>query len=119
VKWPPGSGVDVAFEAAGDNAAVEQAVDLVRPGGRVVLVGIPADDHTSFTASTARRKGLTILLSRRMRPGDLPRALQLAGAGRVALGPLVSGRYPLSEWRAAFEAAASRRGVKVIVEPQR
>ena len=51
-------GLDVVFEAAGENAAVEMAVAAVRPGGKVILVGIPADDRTSFTASIARRKGL-------------------------------------------------------------
>jgi L-iditol 2-dehydrogenase len=108
----------VAFEVAGDNAAVEQSVELVRPGGRLVIVGIPADDRSCFTASTARRKGLTILLCRRMQPTDLPRALRLAQAGRVTLHPLASERYLLSQGPAAFRAAASRRGLKVIVEPQ-
>jgi L-iditol 2-dehydrogenase len=50
----------VAFEAAGEDAALADAIDNVRPGGRVVLVGIPGGDRTSFTASTARRKGLTL-----------------------------------------------------------
>ena len=55
-----GFGLDVAIEAAGIQAAVDAAVEAVRPGGRVVLAGIPSDERTSFTASTARRKGLTI-----------------------------------------------------------
>ncbi|MGC8628420.1 MAG: zinc-dependent alcohol dehydrogenase, partial [Acidimicrobiales bacterium] len=40
--------VDVAFEVAGNDDAVHEAMALVRPGGRVVLVGIPEDDRTSF-----------------------------------------------------------------------
>jgi len=40
--------VDVAFELAGNDAAVEQAMAVVRPGGRVVLGGIPGGDRTSF-----------------------------------------------------------------------
>ncbi len=42
-----------------------------RPGGKVVVAGIPADDRTSFPASASRRKGLTIRIARRLR-GDLP-----------------------------------------------
>ena len=57
--------VDVAFELAGNDLAVDQAMALVRPGGRVVLGGIPGDDRTCFTASLARRKGLTIAMVRR------------------------------------------------------
>jgi len=112
-------GVDVAFEAAGEDAALADAIGAVRPGGRVVLVGIPEGDRTSFTASTARRKGLTLVLCRRMKPADLPRAIRLAETGEVDLGGLVSARYALSEWRDAFDDLVERRGLKVVVEPQR
>lgn len=113
----PASGLDVAFEAAGDGAAVESAIRAVRPGGRVVLLGIPTDDRTSFTASVARRKGLTIQLCRRMQPGHLSRAIRLAETKRVDLRSLVTGRYPLPDAEAAFAAATERRGLKVVIEP--
>jgi L-iditol 2-dehydrogenase len=118
-RLPGGLGVDVAFETAGEDAALADAIDAVRPGGRVVVVGIPDGDRTSFTASTARRKGLTLLLCRRMAPADLRRAIGLVEAGRVELAPLVSERHALSEWEEAFGALAERRGLKTIVEPQR
>jgi len=112
-----GEDLEVAFEAAGDDDAVDEAVASLRPGGRLVLVGIPDDDRTSFRASVARRKGLTVLLSRRMKAGDLPRALRLAAEGRVDLSLLVSGRYALDEWSDAFAALRERRGLKVVIEP--
>jgi L-iditol 2-dehydrogenase len=111
--------VDVAFEAAGTDEALADAIAAVRPGGRVILVGIPDGDRTSFTASAARRKGLTIAISRRMKPQDLPRAIDLAAAGRVDLGVLVGERQPLSGWEQAFAALVERRTLKVVVEPQR
>jgi len=117
VPPPGGLGVEVAFEAAGTDEAVADAIAAVRPGGRVVLVGIPDGDRTSFVASAARRKGLTLLLCRRMRPDDLPRAIRLAEAGRVDLGALVGERHPLSEWEQAFTALVQRRTLKVVVEP--
>jgi L-iditol 2-dehydrogenase len=107
----------VAFEAAGDDGAVDDAVAALRPGGRLVLVGIPEGDRTSFRASAARRKGLTQLLSRRMTASDLPRALRLAAEGRVALAPLVGDRFILEEWPHAFAALRERRGLKVVIEP--
>jgi len=115
----PGGGVDVAFELAGEDDAIATAIDTLRPGGRLVLMGIPSNDRSSFTASTARRKGLTISLCRRMRPSDLPRAIELAERRRVELGRLVSERYGLAEWAEAFAALSSRRALKVVVEPQR
>jgi L-iditol 2-dehydrogenase len=119
VPLPGGLGVDVAFEAAGTDEAVGDAIEAVRPGGRVVLVGIPDCDRTTFAASAARRKGLTLLLSRRMKPEDLPQAIELAAAGRVDLGALVGQRHPLSAWEQAFAALVERVTTKVVVEPQR
>ncbi len=112
-----GESVDVAFEVAGEDAAVAAAIDAARPGGRIVLVGIPDGDRTSFTASTARRKGLTMAFCRRMDPGDLPRAIRLAESGRVELAPLVSSRYALTDWAGAFDELVERRGLKAVVEP--
>jgi L-iditol 2-dehydrogenase len=111
-----GRGLDAAVEAAGDNAAVEAAVVVARPGARVVLAGIPAEDRISFPASVARRKGLTLVLSRRMKH-TYPRAIDLAARGLVDLGSLVTHRFPLGESEAAFSTAVAREGLKVIVEP--
>jgi L-iditol 2-dehydrogenase len=112
-----GDGLDVAFEVAGDDEALGAAVDALRPGGRVVVVGIPDGDRTSFTASAVRRKELTIALCRRMTAADLPRAIRLAEAGRIELAPLVTGRYPLADWEQAFDHLVERRGLKAVVEP--
>jgi len=112
------AGVDVAFEAAGNDEAVGLAMASVRPGGRVVLAGIPGDDTIGFGASLARRKGLTIAMVRRMNE-VYPRAISLAARGVVDLGSVVTSRYGLGQVREAFSEGARRTGLKVIVEPQR
>jgi L-iditol 2-dehydrogenase len=109
------SGVDVAFEIAGTNDGVRLAMDAVRPGGRVVLAGIPDDDLTTFSASVARRKGLTLALVRRMNEA-YPRAISMAARGQVDLGPVVTHHFPLTGVDTAFRAANRRTGLKVIVE---
>ena len=113
-----GAGVDVAFEAAGTDEGVRLAMESVRPGGRVVLAGIPGDDAIRFQASAARRKGLTIAMVRRMNH-VYPRAISLAARGVLDLGSLVSRRAGLGEAKEAFGEAAQRTGLKVIIEPQR
>jgi len=113
-----GFGVDVAFEAAGNDAGVALAVASVRPGGRVVLAGIPDDDTIRFEASLARRKGLTIAMVRRMNE-VYPRAISLAERGVVDLASVVTSRFGLGDVRPAFTDAGRRTGLKVIVEPQR
>ena len=115
-EWKPGQDVDVAFEVAGENAAVETAVAAVKPGGRVILAGIPADDRTSFPASIARRKGLTFKLVRRMK-FTYPRAIQLVESGQVDVRSLVTRTFPLEQAQQAFTIAQRREGLKVIIVP--
>ena len=107
-----GHGVDVAFEAAGTDEGVGLAIESVRPGGRVVLAGIPGDDTIRFGASAARRKGLTIAMVRRMNE-VYPRAISLADRGVVDLDSLVTSRAGLGESREAFGEGARRTGLKV------
>jgi L-iditol 2-dehydrogenase len=110
-----GDGVDVAFEVAGTDGGVQLAIEAARPGGRVVLGGIPGDDWTRFRASPARRKGLTIAMVRRMNE-VYPRAIALAAAGKADLDGLVSERFPLEKADRALSVAARREGLKVIIE---
>ncbi len=112
-----GRGVDVAFDASGDPAATEAAVAAIRPGGLVVMVGIPSTDLTSFAASTARRKEVSMIVCRRMKTGDLERAANLAATGTVPLAGIISDRFGLGEVDRAFVTLTERRGLKVMIEP--
>jgi L-iditol 2-dehydrogenase len=108
-------GLDVAFEVAGENEAVETAIAAARPGGRVILAGIPADDHTSFTASVARRKGLTLQLVRRMKH-TYPRAIHLVEQGLIDVRSVVSHHFPFEKAVEAYTVAARREGLKIIID---
>jgi L-iditol 2-dehydrogenase len=110
-----GRGVDVAFEAAGDDGtAVETAVQSSKRGGALILIGIPSQDKTVFTASEARRRGLTIKLARRMK-NTYPTAIRLVEAGQVDLKCLITAEFPLEDFDKAFQTAVAREGVKVVI----
>ena len=111
-----GLGVDVAFEIAGTDPAIAAAMEVVRPGGRVVLAGIPSTETSAFPASVARRKGLTVALVRRMKE-VYPRATALVAGGLVDVRGVVSDRFPLTGVDDAFKSAVARQGLKVVVEP--
>jgi L-iditol 2-dehydrogenase len=111
---PDGPPADIVFEVAGNDAAVRTSMTLARPGGRVVLAGIPDDDRTSFPASLARRKGLTLALVRRMH-NTYPRAIELVVSGRIDVASLVTAGYPLTEVATAFTVATARTGLKIVV----
>ena len=113
-----GRGVDVAFEVSTNSEAVATAIATARPGSRVVLTGIPDDNRTTFKASVARRKGLTLKLVRRMKH-TYPRAIRLTETGKVDLRSIVTHRLPLAEASQAFALANQRDGLKIVVEPGR
>ncbi len=111
-----GRGVDAAIEVAGDDDAIEAALALARPAGTVVVAGIPAGDHSTIAASIARRKGLDLRFSRRMNRA-YPRAIALVEAGVVEVSSLVTQRFPLADFEAAFRSAVRRDGLKIILNP--
>jgi len=101
-----GRGVDVAFEAAGAPETPDQAARITRPGGKVIVAGIPSDDTLTFNASVTRRKGLTIKLVRRMKH-TYPRAIALVEKGLVDVGSLATHEFPLERIGEAFEMVAN------------
>jgi L-iditol 2-dehydrogenase len=109
-------GVDVAIEAAWAEESVAQAALMTRLGGRLVVVGISGGNRLEFPASIARRKGLTIIMSRRMKH-TYPRAIRLAETGRVDLQGLVSHRFQLKQSPEAFKlnTAYADEVVKVMI----
>ena len=107
---------DVAFEVSGFDDGLDRAAVLVRPGARIVLVGIPEDDSTTFSASTMRRKGLTLAFARRMTDDAYVRAINLAVRGAIDLSWLATHRFPLDDAPKAFATAARREGHKVVVD---
>ncbi len=112
-----GRGVDCVFEAAWAGDSVDRSLEAAKAGGRLLLVGIPADDRFSATHSTARRKGLTILFVRRMKH-TYPRAIELVRSGAIQTGPIVSHRFPLAQAPAAFSFNAGYGDgvVKVMID---
>ncbi len=110
------SGYDVAFEVSGSDDGLARAATLSRPGGRLLLVGIPEEDSTTFQASPMRRKGLTLVCVRRMTDSAYSRAISLGVRNVIDLSWITSQRFPLDDAATAFEVAARREGNKVVVD---
>lgn len=117
-----GRGCDIGFEVANADRSVDLTFGATRPGGRVVLVGIPPHDRCEFGHAMPRRKGLTVRFARRMKH-TYPRTLALAvhpWMGPV-LRDMVTHRFPLTESAAAFDLVHHYRDgvIKAVIEPQR
>jgi L-iditol 2-dehydrogenase len=112
-----GRGLDVVFEVAGHADAPGLAVEIAARGGVVALIGINDEDEIRYPASTARRKGLTILNVRRANL-TFERAVRLVESGIIEVASLITHTYPLEETpRALDDFLAYRDGlVKACVE---
>jgi D-xylulose reductase len=102
-----GWGADLVFEASGSAKAYDGLFDLVRPGGAVVLVGMPVDP-VNFDVIGAQVKEARIETVFRY-ANIYPRAIELIASGKVDLKPLITATLPFEESVEAVERAASGR----------
>ena len=111
-------GLDLVFECCGDQEALDQAVSLLKPGGTLVVVGIPIEPRVSFDSGRLRRKEIRVQSVRRQNK-CLERAVGLIHAGRIEVDFLATHFFKLEESREAYETAAERRDgvIKAIVQP--
>ncbi|MGH8947707.1 MAG: zinc-dependent alcohol dehydrogenase [Acidimicrobiia bacterium] len=112
-----GGGLDVVFETAGSDNSLNDALRAARPGARMVLVGIPDGDRTSYVASLARRKELAMTVCRRMLPSDLVRAAEMVGSGLPGLESMVTHHYSTDQAGEAFRVLIGQVGLKVMIIP--
>jgi len=106
-------GVDLVIETAGTALAVEQAVELCRPGGRIVLTGLP-HEPTALNFFWVVRRELSILGSM-IYQNEFEEAMRLLATGAVGVDRLLTHRFPLEEIRGAFEAHHSPESIKVAL----
>jgi succinate semialdehyde reductase (NADPH) len=101
-----GRGVDIAFEVLGRAETVTQAIDLVRDGGRVVLVGIaPSGQAVPIEITRIVRREIRIIGSYGAKTRtDMPSILALASSGSLNATRIVTRRYSLDQVNEAYEA---------------
>jgi L-iditol 2-dehydrogenase len=110
-------GLDAVFECCGQQAALDNAVELLRPGGTLSIIGIPEVDAVAFAPEKIRRKELTIKNVRRQR-GCVQLALDLIGRRQQAVQELITHRFPFAATDAAFDLVANYRDgvVKAMID---
>ena len=107
-------GVDVLFEASGSARVYPTMFDMVRPGGAVVIVGIPVDP-VDFNVAAAVVSELRIETVFRY-ANVYDRAIELIASGKVDLKPLISETFAFDDSIKAFERAAEGRPTDVKLQ---
>ena len=98
--------LDVVFECCGQQDAMDNAVDLLKPGGKLMIIGIPEFDHWSFPTDKIRRKELCIQNVRRQNEAVQP-ALDMIASGEISVGSMATHRFPFDRTKEAFDLVAA------------
>jgi L-iditol 2-dehydrogenase len=109
--------VDVVFEASGEQDAVNNAVKILKPGGKLVLVGIPPSAHYTFDMDLMRRKELTIINVRRQNH-CVEEAIDLVISGKADVEKMVTHHFTLDETGTAFDMVAGYKdgAIKAMID---
>ena len=114
IRAETGGGPDLAIEAIGKPEVQEQALAVVRTGGRLVLLGFAAKPMTVQGGRVTFRE-LEIIGTLGCRNIDFPVVIDLVRRGRLRITPLVTHRHRLDEVNAGFDALRKGIGIRHVV----
>jgi L-iditol 2-dehydrogenase len=112
-----GRSVDVVLECSGAAPAVASAIRWLRPGGRLVQMGLLAGDVAVPFGEIVTRE-LQVSAGFGSSPAAWRRAVRLVDERAVRLDPLLSHVFPLRDHASAFGCFARRDGLKTIFDPR-
>lgn len=113
-----GRGVDAAIECAGTREAWEKAVDITRPGGRVLWFGgLPGGTKITLDAGKVHYGSIDLYNSHGGTAADARRAAELIFSGDIRTQPLITEELPLTEIEQAFQKMRAGEAVKVAIIP--
>lgn len=116
VRRLTGGGAEIAIEAIGRPATMEQAFACLRTGARLVVVGYTNDNMTLNAGRTMYRE-MEVLGSLGCRPVDYPKVIELARIGKLQVQPLVTHRFPLDRINDAFDTLRQGESIRSVVIP--
>lgn len=111
-----GLGVDMVIDASGASAALQLAMQAVRPAGQIVKVGW-GPQPIGFSLDPAVQKNVTIQGSFSHNWPVWERVISMIVAGQIKLEPVISRVAPLSEWLDCFEKMERGELVKAVLTP--
>ncbi|MCX7009441.1 MAG: alcohol dehydrogenase catalytic domain-containing protein [Kiritimatiellaeota bacterium] len=101
-------GFDVVYECCGQQTAIDDALHVLKPGGTLVLVGIPTVNRISLAMDYARRKEITLRNVRRQNDSVVP-ALKYIESGAIPMHKLQTHVFPVAQAAEAFDLVANYR----------
>lgn len=110
-----GFGADLIVDCTGVSIALKQALDMVRPAGKITKIGWGPQD-LNFNLDPMVQKAVTLQGSFSHTFGTWERALRLLGSGQLNLDPVIGGVYDLPQWHEAFTTMEAGDCVKSVLK---
>ena len=98
-------GLDIVFECCGQQEAFDQAIDILKPGGRLIVVGIPEFNRWTLSVDDTRRREISVQFIRRQ-VGCVEDSLDMMNNGKINVGNMVTHRFPFENTKEAFDLVA-------------
>lgn len=98
-------GLDIVFECCGQQEAVDQAIEMLKPGGELMIVGIPEFDRWELSVDKTRRKEITVRFVRRQNECT-GKALDMMKSGKINISRMITHRFPFEKTTEAFDLVA-------------
>jgi len=110
-------GLDVVFECCGKQEALDQAIEVLKPGGRLIVIGIPEFDRWSMSVETTRKREISLQFIRRQ-VDCVESALEMMKCGKISVDNMVTHRFPFNKTKEAFDLVADYQdgAMKVIID---
>lgn len=111
------NGIDVVYECAGQQETIDQGLKMLKPGGKLMLIGIPREERISFCPDMMRRKEITVINVRRQNHCT-QKAIDLVAGKKADLDFMVTHTFDFEHTAEAFELAAGYRDgvVKALIK---
>jgi L-iditol 2-dehydrogenase len=110
-------GLDLVFECCGKQEAFDQAIDLLKPGGKLIVVGIPEFDLWSMKVETTRRNEISVQFIRRQ-VDCVEQTLEMMRNGSINIDNMITHRFPFEKTKEAFDLVAGYKDgvMKVMID---
>jgi L-iditol 2-dehydrogenase len=110
-------GLDIVFECCGKQEALDNAVNILKPGGKLVVIGIPEFERWSMNVETTRRREISLQFIRRQ-VGCVEQTLEMMQNGKVNINRMVTHRFPFTKTKEAFDLVSDYKdgAMKVMID---
>jgi threonine dehydrogenase-like Zn-dependent dehydrogenase len=111
------NGLDVVFECCGQQEALDEAIELLKPGGKLMLIGIPAVDKVSFSIDKLRRKEICVQNVRRQ-VDCVQKALDMIDDKEIDVDFMATHHFTFDKTKDAFDLVANYKDgvIKAMID---